>query len=168
MGIETVGSTPRFCPSCGTPRSGTLRFCAGCGADLDEGPTPAATPALADRAGSNVARYAGIAWILSAALIGYLALIQLGYVGSIFDTGQFQELAIWNGLTALITLYFAARLLMSPTTKILFNSIAWAALTVVWGAYQISQGVTHDAYIGAIVAAAVAGVLSFVARQAMP
>lgn len=41
------GLTPSFCPSCGTPRLGSLRYCASCQFDFETYPAPVAVAALA-------------------------------------------------------------------------------------------------------------------------
>jgi hypothetical protein len=69
-----------FCPECRTPRLGTYRYCASCGFDyvtIGGAVSPGVEPA---RPGAiTPALLAGISWIVSAALMGYLALLQLGY-----------------------------------------------------------------------------------------
>lgn len=114
----------------------------------------------------------GIGWIVSALLIGYLALLQLGYSGFAAQVGvsasDLQSLALWNGITAAVTVYFAVRLLMNPDRGILLTSAGWAALSVVWGVYQVANGATNDAFLGSVVAAGAAGVLSIAARPAAP
>ena len=159
-----VGSDA-YCSGCGAPRPTGAQFCPTCGRAFD-GASPAASAEAFNA--RLVAMFGGIAWLVSAAMIAYLGLLQLGYVGTIIDPGGLQATAIWNLVTAALTLYFAARLLTSPTRGILGTSAAWAALAVIWDGYQIANGVTHWAYIGATVAALVAGVLSLVARSSMP
>jgi hypothetical protein len=152
-----------FCPQCRTPRVGTYRYCASCG--FDYGAIGPAGPQRAERTDAGAvtpALLAGIAWILSAVLMGYLALLQLGYA-NIAGT-DLRSLALWNGLSAAITLYFGARMLRNPT-GILTASIVWGVLTVAWNGYQIAQGATHEAYLGATVTAGAAAVLSWAARS---
>ena len=119
--------------------------------------------ALGQQAANTPALLAGAAWIASAAFMGYLALLQLGYANVSPELGS---LALWNGLTAAITLYFGARLLVRPA-GVLTGSVIWGVLTVAWNGYQIAQGATHEAYLGATVTAGMATVLSFVARSQM-
>lgn len=126
-------------------------------------PTLAAPTALGRQAANTLALLAGTAWIASAAFMGYLALLQLGYANLMPELGS---LALWNGVTAAITLYFAARMLVRPA-GVLTGSVIWGVLTVAWNGYQIAQGATHEAYLGATVTAGVAAVLSFVARGQM-
>jgi hypothetical protein len=100
-----------------------------------------------------------------AALTGYLAFLQLQF-SSLTDSRLAEEarnLAVGNGVSAAITVFFAAKLLLGPDRRFLFNSAAWGALSVAWGAYQISQGVTAEVFIAATVAAGLAGMLSLVA-----
>ena len=160
----SVGSAA-YCSSCGAARPPGAQFCPSCGRAYDGAGTPAAAESSTAR---QTAMFGGIAWLGSAAMIAYLGLLQLGYVGSVIDAGDLQATAIWNLVTAALTLFFAARLLTSPTRGILGTSAAWAALTAIWGAFQIANGVTHWAYIGATVAALAAGILSLVARSSMP
>ncbi|MFZ5855109.1 MAG: hypothetical protein ACOYXS_11570 [Chloroflexota bacterium] len=126
-------------------------------------PTLAVPSALGQQAANTPALLAGAAWIASAAFMGYLALLQLGYANVSPELGS---LALWNGLTAAITLYFGARLLVRPA-GVLTGSVIWGVLTVAWNGYQIAQGATHEAYLGATVTAGMATVLSFVARSQM-
>ena len=69
-------------------------------------------------------------------------------------------------MTALITLFFGARLIMSPTRRLLDWSAAWAVLSVSGGVLQIAGGTISDVFALATITAAVAGVLSWVGRQA--
>jgi hypothetical protein len=187
-----------FCPRCGTPRLGAFRFCRSCQFDYDglpasqpvpsviapnpftppPAPAPASLPQPATGPSTVVAgpgdpsrtlrQIAGIAWLVCAALIAYLGLLQLGYVGTVVDDGSLQITGIWNLVAAAITMFFGARLLTKADRGFLGTSTAWAALTVLWQGYQIANGATHEAYIAATVAALVAGVLSYAARSGMP
>lgn len=168
-------SSVSFCPRCGTARAIGARFCGSCGQDLDAAtlgpattlsPAPATLPTSAPT--TNVEPIAGVAWIVSAAMIGYLGLLQLGYVGTILDTGDLQANAIWNLISAAITVYFGARLLTKATRGNLRSSIIWAVINVLWNGFQITQGATHWAFVGATVGALTAGVLSLVALQSRP
>jgi hypothetical protein len=168
-------SSVGFCPRCGTARTVGARFCGSCGQDLEAAtiapsPTPSRAPSTlpGSAPATNVEPIAGVAWIVSAALIGYLGLLQLGYVGTILDTGGLQGLAIWNLIAAAITLYFGARLLTKATAGNLRSSILWAVINVVWNGFEITQGATHWAFIAATVGALAAGVLSLVALQSRP
>ena len=112
---------------------------------------------------------AGLAWIGSAAAIGYLALLQVQYTNlGLPGSDDLAGLALRNGASAVITLYFGTKLIVDPTRRLLTNSTVWAALTVGWGIYQVSQGVTAEVYLLALVLAGVAGILSFVAQGSMP
>lgn len=114
---------------------------------------------------------AGIAWIVAAALTGYLALEQLNALQTLqrfgLATGNYELDAAWNGLAAIITVYFGAILLMKRTGH-LTASIIWAVVSVVGGVYQVANGVSDAAFLGSIVAAGAAGVLSLAARTAVP
>jgi len=181
-----------FCPQCGAARTGAFRFCRGCGFDFDtdqpgrpkrpiamrssspttaaKAPPPpkdAAEPAAASTAPTGtpmVVTLAGLAWIGAALLTGYLAYLQLS-VGSILPGQGYQELALWNGVSAAVTLYFGARLLTRPDRDWLKWSIYWAILNVAWGGYQASQGATTDVFMLSLVLSGAAGILSFAARD---
>lgn len=180
-----------YCPQCGAQRIGSFRFCRQCGLDFDSkdvaapvtfrpSPQPIASspsiaqpvdpnaPATSAKSTSTVAMLGGIAWLAGAAAIGYLAVLQLGYVGSVLDDGSLQGTAIWNGVSAALTLYFGARLLTGPSRGILGTSAAWGALTVIWQVFNISRGATHETYLVATVAAGMAAILSLAARNETP
>jgi len=159
-----------FCPQCGNPRVGALRFCRQCQFDFDTVP-PAAGPVRSPLvpqpvpAATNVPMLAGLAWLLGAALTGYLAYQQWS-LGSTFGSADYQATAAWNAFTALVTLYFGARLIASPSRRLLDWSAAWAILSVASGVVQIATaGLVGDVFVMSVIAAAVAGVLSFVGRQ---
>jgi hypothetical protein len=180
--------TLAFCPQCGTKRLGTARHCANCGADYWKlasgavtglspsampvtapGPTPSAEPNQTDGVTPNLLLIAGLAWIGSAAAIGYLAFLQLQYASTQLPGAEdVGTVALWNGVTAAVTLYFGAKIIIAPTRRLMTNSTIWAVLTVAYGVYQVSQGVTADVYILALVLAGVAGVLSFGIPGQMP
>lgn len=184
-------NTAIYCPQCGARRLGSFRFCRQCGLDFDSGEIaspivfrkdPQASvvgsprvPELAETGGPPTSQHnagtlailGGVAWLACAAAIGYLALLQFGYVGSVLDDGSLQGTAIWNGISAALTLYFGARLLTGPTRGLLGTSAAWGALTVVWQVFNISRGATHETYLVATLAAGMAAVLSLAARQQM-
>ncbi len=111
---------------------------------------------------------AGVAWILTAAVTAYLALLQWSYVGTMFDDGTYQLNALWNGIAAVLTAYFGARCLMNPPRGLLGTSTAWGVLSVAWGAYQIANGATHELFLLSVLGAGVAGILSLAARSAVP
>ncbi len=107
---------------------------------------------------------AGIAWLIGAAAIAYLAFLQLQYGSLGFaDSADATSLALFNGIAAAITVYIGARAILSPTKQRLLGGVIWAVINVGWGAYQVSQGVTHEAFILSLVAFGVAGIVSFVA-----
>jgi hypothetical protein len=177
-----MSAASQFCSRCGAARHGGDRFCSKCGLDfwqaaagreqpeaVPQGPptgTAAAALAHADaRSNTTLPLIAGLAWLVAAALTGYLAFLQLQFSGD-SNTRLAEEarnLAIGNGVSAAITVFFGAKLLIGADRRFLFNSAAWGALSVAWGAYQISQGVTADVFIAATVAAGVAGIVSLVA-----
>jgi hypothetical protein len=73
----------------------------------------------------------------------------------------------WNVISAALTGYFGARLLTGATRRMLDASAAWAVLSVVVGVVQIGNGATNDIFVLSILAAGAAGILSFVARNAI-
>jgi hypothetical protein len=73
----------------------------GVGAEPPAQPTPVAALAPARQATNTPALLAGLAWIASAALTGYFALLQLGYANLVPELGS---LAVWNGIAAAVTL----------------------------------------------------------------
>jgi hypothetical protein len=183
-----------FCPKCGTPRTGTFRFCRTCGLDFDALPAaptvvpqpPAApmtgtahiaapisvtSPAATPTSGTDPATYrllAMLAWLLSALFIGWLALVQLGYAGTILDNGSLALLGGWNLVMAALMVFGVVRLHRSTRRASYRTSTIWAIVIVVIQGFQIATGATHFAYIAATVAAAGAGVLCWLAYTAMP
>jgi hypothetical protein len=55
--------------------------------------------------------------------------------------------------------------MLAKPAGILTASTVWGILTVAWNGYQIAQGATHEAYLGATVTAGAAAVLSWAARN---
>ena len=173
-----------FCPRCGTPRTGSFRFCRNCGLDLDTlsaagaappAPTPnsvsAAPVAMAAAAGTDPATYrllTMIAWLASALFLGWLGLVQLGYAGTILDNGSLTLLGGFNLATAAIVVFGAIRLQRSPRRASYRTSALWAIVVVVLQGLQIASGATHFAFVGATMAAATAGVLAVLTYQALP
>lgn len=174
------------CPRCGSPRTGD-RFCGKCGVDfwqlaagttaspVAKEPRAATESAHADvgRDASPLRQYAliaGIAWLIAAAAIAYLAFLQLqysstGFVGS-SDAGG---LAFINGASAIIFGFIGAKAVGGRATKAEFLGAAfWAAINIAWAVLQISQGVTHPAYLLGTVAIGVAGIVSFSAWRQAP
>lgn len=172
-----------FCPRCGEPRLGGFQFCRKCGLDFNSpevrahvaplppqvSPTFWSQPQPTGHSSTKAIETAGgIAWIVSAMFTGYLALVQVGFASSglgalsgLVNTLSFD--ATFNGVTAVVTLYFGARLLMDPPRGFLRGSTVWGVLSVAWGAFQIANGATYWAFYGSIVASAAAGILSYVA-----
>lgn len=150
-----------YCPNCGLDRGGQFRFCTRCGFDFGTMTLPvtaAAGPATgaSAHAGETPASTAGqreplpilvgVCWLVGAAAIGYLALLQLEYSAlGLADSADARNLAIWNGVASAITAYFGAIAIIRPTPQRLMGGFIWAVLNVAWGAYQVSQGVTHGA-----------------------
>lgn len=175
-----------FCPQCGNRRTGAFRFCRSCGFDFDAAPTAPATPALpaappmqapqasqtmnsaSAPSSTNLTLLAGISWLVSAGATGFLAYQQWS-LGTAFRTDELTTTAAWNAVAAAITLYFAARLIASPSRALLDRSAAWGVLSVASGVVQIAAfTVRSDLFVLAVITAAVAGGLSFVGRQQMP
>lgn len=157
-------TTPAYCPRCGTARPAEAAFCGVCGQAFDASPAPViGTPPMAS---TTPALLAGLAWLVAAALGAYLA-YQQWTVAQLLADSDLQVTAAWNALAAIVTLYFGARIIASPSRSLLNNSAAWAALSVLLGVVQATSGVA-DIFVWAIIAAAAAGVLSFVARESVP
>lgn len=175
-----------FCPHCGTQRTGDDRFCRSCGRELDApaaaaGPRPGVAPSSATATQStaplsatpgagSAATIGGLAWIGVAFVSAYLAYLQyqaadyLAFVGT--PDASLDTYAIVNVVTAVITLIFAALLISGPTRGRLTASVVWAAISLVSGVVQIAGGATHWTMFASVALALVAGVLSYVARQA--
>lgn len=177
MSIQT------FCPNCGSPRLPGARFCGSCGQAFDAAAVspatttgspqraPAPNPEPASASGPP-AVLAGVAWLITAALSGYLAYQQWTLSQQLASLGIGDEglgaYAAWNAVAGAITLFFGARLLTSPSRRLLDASAAWAVLSVLGGLAQMASGTGNDVFAWGTIAAAAAGVLSFVARQAIP
>jgi membrane associated rhomboid family serine protease len=122
------------------------------------------SPTAASQPNQLLPVFAGIAWLLGAAAIGYLAFLQLEYSSlELADADEARALALWNGASAAITAYFGAMAILSPTRKRMGAAVVWGAINVAWGAFQVSQGVTHAAFTGSLVAFGLGTVLAFVA-----
>jgi hypothetical protein len=178
-------TAPAFCPQCGTKRHGTLRYCASCGNDLGVAgessgaaldsrrqtatePTPPATAGSVDRS-ATISLIAGLAWIGAGVCFGYLAFLQLQYAPILGgQADQLRGLALGNGIGAAITLFFGARLILGASRSTLMGSAVWAGLGVAYGAWQISQSLTHEIFLLGTLLTGVAGVLGFVAAQSAP
>ena len=160
------GASPwATCIRCGAARQGTERFCPRCGLDywsVGPGGEVATPPIDTKKPNETIGLIAGLAWIGSALAIGYLAFLQLQYAGlGLPDSDDAMGLATWNGVSAAITVFFGARLILGVDRRFLVSAIGWAVVTVAWGMLQISQGFTHEVFLIATVLAGVAGVLSF-------
>ena len=174
----------RFCPQCGSSRVGAFRYCQSCRYDFEPqsaayGSTPSEPttdrprPAVIVRAEANMtATLAGVAWLVAAGILAYLAYVQWT-LGAALTTAGFSDqglrgVAAWNGVSALLTAYFGARCLRAPNKGFLTTSVGWAVLNVAWGTYQVVNGVGDSLFILTIVASGLAGVLSFAARDTAP
>ena len=134
-----------------------------------------------------VAVLAGITWIASATLLGFYALQPL--LAKTQGSG-----VPWNWVIALSSAYIGGRIILQKVgfkgipnpryatgtaawkglltiissigvpTDILAASVLWGILLVGWQSYQIAQGLTDPVYVASTILAAVAVVLSLVAR----
>ena len=171
----------RFCTRCGAALAPGSAFCAQCGAAVVAPGTPNPGPTVArsgdDPAGATL--LAGLLWIGVAVIGAYLAylqwtgaqdLLRVG-VARLADgtaTSSLQMYAAGNAAVAAVTLLFGAVLFASPTRGRLDASAAWAVLSVLGGVLQIASHETHWTIFAGTVGAAVAGVLSLVARNRYP
>lgn len=183
-----------YCPRCGTPRVGGFKFCAACGLAFDAlGQSPSAgpvgggwtvrasAPGTVGGTGLKKETLAGAAWVLGALLIGYLAIEQLSAAGTItslqaldqsvgatysgVSPSDLQVEALWNGVVAVLTAFFAFRLLRVPSDRDLRISVTWAAINVVIGVIEVANGVSAAAFLAATVVMGAAGVASYAALQ---
>jgi len=164
------------CTNCGEPRPADAVFvCPFCG-----------RPYVAEKPSSssslNARLLAGITWLTSAAVIGFLAYQQWTFgqsirgtelnVGGLADRAAL--VAICSAVSALVTLCFGALVIWRPTRSLLTWSAVWAAAIVTLGVLQIlgllklGSGAVGDVIILATTAIGAAGLQSFVARQDMP
>jgi hypothetical protein len=131
-------------------------------------PTPTSPPASVDRR-ATISLIAGLLWIGAGLCFGYLAFLQLQYAPVLGgQADQLRGLALWNRIGAAITLFFGARLIMGASRSTLAGSAVWAGLGVVYGVWQISQGITHEVFVLGTLLTGAAGVLSLVAAQSVP
>jgi len=166
-----------FCVNCGTPRLPGALFCGRCGRSFGAAAKVATAPAAATAetiSGTDPGQLmigAGIAWIVAAAASGYLALLQLNGGNELnaigFDGSGLLSDAAFNGVGAILTVYFGARLIMRHR-GLLSWSVGWAVLSVLGVGYEIATGLTNAELILSAVAAAIAGILSFVAYRELP
>jgi hypothetical protein len=102
------------------------------------GPARAITPTDEQR----VAADCRAAWLLAAALTGYLAFLQLQF--SAATEGRLAEearnLAIGNGLSAAITVFFGAKLLDGSLAPLPVQFGSVGAIRVTWAVIQVMQG----------------------------
>ena len=109
-------------------------------------------------AGRGFGAAAGVLWLLAGATFGYLGLVQLGFTGeySVPDPGS----ATLNAVAALVGLAIGVGLLRRASSSGLRISVAGAAVVVVGGGYQLTQGVGGVPLALAIVVAGLAGSFS--------
>ncbi|HYN69143.1 MAG TPA: hypothetical protein VEX41_02915 [Candidatus Eisenbacteria bacterium] len=142
---------------------------------------------------SAMAVLAGLAWLVSGALLGYFALQPM-----LANPGGNDPRLLGNWVLALTSLYFGGTIVLRQLgwtgladslltarqadqratwgsllamlrglgvpTDIFFASVIWGVLLVAWQGYQIVQGQRDTAYVGATLAAVWAVVLSLIAR----
>lgn len=174
-------SETAFCPHCGARRPEWARFCGACGNGYDApavgtrpvgtvppaplGPTPspavsAAVPLPVAENPRQLATLAGVAWIAAALLIGYLAMLQFQYASEVEGLG---EVAVWNVASAALSVAAGALVIASPSRSRLMGSAVFGTLGAAYQVWQISEGATNEAFLGATVAYGAAAVLSVVA-----
>lgn len=171
-----------FCPRCGHRRLGNFRYCTQCNFDFDD-PSPAtqsspaaSSPVAAPPASSQqnqLATWAGLSWLASAALLAFLAFQQFEAASlassiGLGDASEITATAAWNGLQAIITAFFAVRCLRGPDRGFLTTSVAWAVVNVGFGVYQVVNGATYWVFYAFLIASGLAGVLSWAARDQAP
>jgi len=138
---------------------------------LVSGPAAAApSPRPPQQPVQHLAIITGISWLAGAAAISYLAFLQLQYssVSRRAMADEVRALALWNGFSAAITVYFGAMLLMKPSRSRAIMGSIWGGASVIYGAYQVSDGVRHPAFLFALVCFGLAGVLSLVLWLQVP
>jgi hypothetical protein len=185
-----------FCPDCGKPRTGE-RFCANCGKDFwrrasgvtglsgratsaPPAPPPVTAPTTSPPSDNakTLSTLSGIGYLVGAAAVGYLAYLQLdagnlinqlGLESSGYRSSDFYGYAVLNGISAAITVYFAIRLLVTPTRGRLMGAAVWGAINLVWGIIQLSNTPgANAAFLIATVAFGLAGAVAFAAWSQTP
>lgn len=137
---------------------------------------PPVAPVARDSTGESRGKMAGVAWLVSAALLAALAVEQwnaaqlvdaLRALGASLgvDTGyaDVRPYAIVNALQAAVVAILGIKLIQYPTRGAANWSIALAVLSVLAGVVQPSA-LANVAFIGSIAAALVAGVLAYQAK----
>jgi len=109
-----------------------------------------------------------LAWLACALFLGWLALVQFGFAGSVYDDGSLLGLGGWNAVMAVLIVYGAVRLQRSQRRWSFRQSAIWAIVIVLLQGFQVTQGATHFAFVGSTVTAAGAGVLAWLTYQALP
>jgi hypothetical protein len=130
-------------------------------------PDPADPAALTDPVGdSTIASLAGIAWLLAAAVGGYVAVLQWqGQPAVALLAGNgLRAMAVGNSVGALFAAFFGVRCHASPSRAFLSTMTAWALLSVTWTTVQVTNGASHWLFLVIIAISILAGGLSFLAR----
>jgi hypothetical protein len=133
---------------------------------FEKTPTPTLAKSGADPATMRL--LAALAWIGCGLLTGYLALVQIGYAGTIIDDGSLTSLAAWNAIVAVGVIYGGVKLLGATARSTFRTSAIWAAVIALVQGFQVAQGASHFAYIGSTVAAVGAGIFAWMVYQAIP
>jgi hypothetical protein len=109
-----------------------------------------------------------LAWLVSAIAMAWLALVQLGFIGTAIDDGSLIAIAGANLLTAAVITYGAVRLSRATRRSSFRQAAIWAVVIVLVQGVQVAQGATHIAYVLSTAGAAAAGILAWLTYQAIP
>ena len=117
----------------------------------------------------------GLSWIAAGLLLGWVAYGQWStatvFASVGFDSvGEYQAVAGWNAIAAISMVLIGARLLIVQRRdrRGLAWLTVWAGINAVWGAYQIATGEANMPFALATILTAIAGILTFVARESTP
>jgi hypothetical protein len=104
---------------------------------------------------------AGVFWLLAAASFGYLSLVQLGITGY-YDVADVASAGA-NAFAAVTSLMVGSWLIRRPSLLASTASVAFAAIVLAAGSYQLTRGVHDIALAIALTASGLAGSFSLLA-----